>query len=104
MQFKQKKVVVVGIVLLFFLLILQVFSPHAKKVPQQRHIAFGAWTEGLFDASAQKLHPEKLRQFEQLIHKNVSIAHYYIGWEALVNPDLIKQFGTLGSNGWEPML
>lgn len=85
-------------------LITYAFLHNHNKSPIQRHIAFGAWTEGLFDGSTQRLHPEKLVQFEELIHKHVSIAHYYIGWEALANPDLIRQFNTLRSYGWEPML
>jgi len=77
---------------------------HAQMQRQSRHVAIGVWTEGLFDANNQKLHPEKLLQFEQMIHKKVSIAHYYIGWEALSNSQLISQFDILRSHGWEPML
>ncbi len=85
------------------LLLALLLQPH-KKVVEQRHIMFGAWTEGLFDASTGTLHPEKLVAFEKLIHKKVSLAHYYLGWEALANPSLVTQFNTLRSYGWEPML
>lgn len=105
---KQKKlrilyVLLIAVVIISILLLLLLFQSN-NRVVQQRHITLGAWTEGLFDASTQTLHPEKLREFEQLIHKKVSIAHYYIGWEALASPTLIKQFNTLRSSGWEPML
>lgn len=70
----------------------------------QRHITLGAWTQGLFDAKKKQLHPEKLVEFQKLIKKNVSIAHYYRGWESLSDPKLIQEFATLRSHGWEPML
>jgi beta-mannanase len=69
-----------------------------------RNIAIGAWTEGLFDAKNQKLQPDKLKEFEELINKKLSIAHYYIGWEILDNTELLKQFEQLRSFGWKPML
>jgi hypothetical protein len=59
---------------------------------QQRHITLGAWTQNLFDAKTQQLHPEKLTHFEQMVQKKLSIAHYYIGWEALTSPKLLIQF------------
>ena len=43
-------------------------------------------------------------EFEKLIDKKVSLAHYYIGWESLSNPDLVTQFDTLRSHGWDPIL
>lgn len=70
----------------------------------QRQIMLGAWTEGFFDAKTRTLHAEKLTEFEKLINKKVSIAHYYRGWEYLPDPILIKEFGTLRSNGWMPMI
>jgi hypothetical protein len=69
-----------------------------------RHIAFGVWTEGFFDPSTRQIHPETLLSFEQLINKKASIAHYYLGWEYLADPELLKQFALLRSHGWEPML
>jgi len=95
------QIIVSGVLVLVALAV--VFIIFHNRGPQ-RHITLGAWTQDLFDAKTQKLHPEKLTQFEQMIQKKVSIAHYYIGWEALADPKLIKQFQTLRSNGWEPML
>ena len=69
-----------------------------------RHIALGAWTEGLYDPTSQKLHPEYLQQYEELTKKKVTIAHYYRGWEALSDPILVSEFEMLRSNGWTPML
>ena len=69
-----------------------------------RHIMLGAWTEGLFDASTQTLHPESLLAFQQEIQKHVSIAHFYRGWESFVDPTLVTQLNTLRVNGWEPMI
>jgi len=105
MKLKQKNIIV-SIFIVFIIIMAGIFISHrtSQNTRKQRHIALGVWTEGLFDAKTQKLHPEKLQQFEQLIHKKVSIAHYYIGWEALANPGLITQFNTLHSYGWEPML
>lgn len=74
------------------------------KIVSAPHILLGAWTEGLFDSKTQELHPEKLKEFEQLVHKKVSIAHFYRGWEALSDPTLITQLQTLKNNGWTPML
>ena len=70
----------------------------------QRKILFGAWTEGMYDAKTQKLHPEKLSEFEKMIDKKVVIAHYYRGWESFINPNLITEFTILRSHGWTPML
>lgn len=70
----------------------------------KRQIEFGAWTEELYDANTQKLNPEKLQEFEKLIDRKVSIAHFYRGWEALSDPGLLDEFEVLGSNGWKPML
>lgn len=70
----------------------------------QRQILFGAWTEGLFDAKKRTLHVEKLKEFETLIDKKVSIAHYYRGWEYMSDPILLKEFQTLRENGWTPMI
>ncbi len=69
-----------------------------------RKIALGAWTEGLFDAHTQTLHPDKLLDFEQMIDKKVSIAHFYRGWEALIDPNLMVELDILRANKWEPML
>ena len=70
-------------------------SQHPTPASKQRHIILGAWTEGFFDPSSKMLHPEKLTAFEEMIHKKLAIAHYYIGWEALSNPY---------QHGWQPML
>lgn len=67
-------------------------------------IALGVWTEGFFDAKTKQLHPEKIHEFESLTQKKYSIAHYYRGWEALSDPQLLEEFETLLSNKWQPML
>ncbi len=71
---------------------------------EKRSVRFGAWTEGFFDGSAKTLHTQKLLEFEKLVHKKVSIAHYYIGWESLADSHLITQFETIRANEWQPML
>lgn len=70
----------------------------------QRHIIFGAWTEGLYDPTTKRLQVEKLKQFEDLAHKKVTIAHYYRGWEALAESDLITEFDSLRTHNWVPMI
>ena len=70
----------------------------------QRTIMFGAWTEGFYDAETRTLHPEELQSFEKRVNKKAAIAHYYRGWEALERKDLLDEFATLRSNGWQPML
>ncbi len=69
-----------------------------------RHIALGAWTEGLFDPKTNQLHPESLLAFEDLIQRQVAIAHYYLGWEYLADSNLRSQFAIIRTFGWEPML
>lgn len=83
-----------------------IFFSRAIKQPikEQKSILLGAWTEGFFDPITQKLHPEKLTSFQKLINKKVSIAHYYLGWEALTTPQLLSQFSLLHRFGWQPML
>ncbi len=103
----KNNIVVIIIILLSLGLIMLARTLHNYSHPetsQQKNITLGAWTEGLYDASTRTLHPEKLLQFEQLVHKKLTIAHYYIGWEFLANPILSTQFETLRSYGWEPML
>ncbi len=94
----KKKLALIGIAIVFLtIFILYTVSP-------SRHITTGAWTEGLFDATDQSLHPEKLLELEELVGHKFSIAHYYRGWEALADPNLIAEFELLRSHGWEPML
>lgn len=95
--------------LVFLPLLIKSFSKNIqiivkKSDVQVRKISLGAWTEGFFDAKNKELHPEVLQDFESLINKKVSIAHYYLGWEMLSNPELIGQFEIINSNGWTPML
>jgi hypothetical protein len=70
----------------------------------QRSIVLGAWTEDLYDAPTQKLQPEKLLEFESAIDRKVTIAHYYRGWESLIDPYILTEFEILRSNGWQPMI
>lgn len=95
-------IILFSFALFIFAIVLHNYSQ--PKITQQRHIIFGVWTEGFFDGSSKTLHPEKLLQFEQMIHEKISLAHYYIGWEVLANPNLITQFETLRSYGWMPLL
>lgn len=67
-------------------------------------IQLGVWTEGLYDASKQKLNPQKLLEFEKLTDKKYSIAHYYRGWESFIDPVLISEFESLNKEKWQPML
>lgn len=97
---KKRLIIIIGLLLLVFIWAVITFSHHAP----QRHILFGAWTQGLYDAKTQKLHPEKLQSFEKLIDKKVAIAHYYRGWESFTDPHLLTEFQTLENNGWTPML
>jgi len=73
-------------------------------IPRQKQIMLGAWTEGLYSAESQKLQPEKLDAFESLIDKKLSIAHYYRGWEALSDPNLVTEFEILGRHKWQAMI
>ena len=101
---KVKKQIVLGILgICISAFVVVIFIQQRTRIATH-HIAFGVWTEGLFDASNKKLHPEALLSFEQLIHKKASIAHYYLGWEYLADPEFLKQFVMLRSHGWEPML
>lgn len=100
-NFAMLKLVVLGLLILIAVMELVWFF---HKDPAPRQIELGAWTQGLFDPSTQTLHPEKLLELEKLVDKKFSIAHYYIGWEALTNSDLVKQFSLLRFFGWEPML
>lgn len=90
------------VILIIFLIFITIFFIH-KLIPQKQ-IEIGAWTEGLFDAKTESLHPEKLHEFEKLIDKKVTIAHFYRGWEALSDPKLINELSTLNNNGWKPIL
>ncbi|HSW87873.1 MAG TPA: glycosyl hydrolase [Candidatus Saccharimonadales bacterium] len=101
MKTAQKKIAIILITLLVVISLLFVLY---NRVTPQRHIELGAWTTGFFDPVTQTLHPEKLQQFEQLIDKKVSIAHFYRGWEALSEPSLLTQFNTLHTYGWTPMI
>jgi beta-mannanase len=112
MYFTQKNIII-GIIAFIFLVVIVALLPENKPInkgsnpsvtPSERHIILGAWTQGFFDPDTKTLHPEKLTQFEKMINKRVAIAHFYIGWESLADPDLIKQFATIRSRGWEPML
>jgi beta-mannanase len=85
-------------------LVLITFGYVVYNLLPQRTILFGAWHEGFFDAKTRTLHPEKLKAFEKIIDKKVSIAHYYRGWEYLADPILIEEFNTIRDNGWQPML
>lgn len=97
--------VIAGLILLLLLLMHLTKNSSKKTAPKQtRHIILGAWTKGLIDPATQKIHPEKLLAFQRLVHKKVSIAHYYIGWEALADPKLINQFATIRKYDWEPMV
>jgi hypothetical protein len=90
---------------LFFSLILFVpFLLFYKTPPTTKQVALGMWTEGLYDAKTQTLHPEKLVEFERVTNKKYSIAHYYRGWESLSDPKLINEFAALNKNRWQPML
>lgn len=101
MKLKREYIFPISIVLsLMILMVIGIFY----NMYTRRHITTGAWTEGLFNPSTQTLHPEKLIAFEKLIGKKVSIAHYYRGWEALSDPNLITQFDALRDNEWTPML
>jgi len=95
---------VASVILFAFFFTSLIFGQISYAPIRKTRILFGAWTQGLFDSKTQKLHPEKLIQFEQLVHKKMSLAHYYIGWEALADPSLIDQFNTINSHGWEPVL
>lgn len=93
------------VLLLIYVTILFALFFRAKIAhPFSRHVLFGAWTQGFFNPITQTLHPGKLVQFENLIDKKVSIAHYYLGWEWLTSPKLLQQFNTLHAHGWQPML
>jgi beta-mannanase len=90
--------------LLILLMVLTTLAFLTYKAIPKRTILFGAWTEGFFDPKTKELHPEKLVQFEKLVNKKTSIAHYYIGWESLNDPQLISQFDKIHQYGWTPML
>lgn len=90
-------------IFIIFIISVGVFIAVYHLLPQ-RKIVLGAWTEGFYDASTQKLQPEKLIEFENLIGKKVGIAHYYRGWEALGDPYLLTEFKIIRDNGWQPML
>jgi len=109
-MFNKKKYIIIFISTIILLISAFLFSGNSSNPLEivnpapQRQVTFGAWTEGFFDASTQTLHPEKLIEFENLIGKKASIAHYYIGWEALDDPRLIAQFKIINDNNWQPML
>ncbi len=70
----------------------------------EEKIQLGVWTEGLYDAKARKLQPNKLIDFEKITKKKYSIAHYYRGWESFIDSKLINEFETLREYGWTPMI
>ncbi len=97
-----KLVLALIILALIYLFSLHIISRNSQETSKK--ILFGAWTEGLFDGSSKTLHPEKLQEFENLIKRKVSIAHYYVGWEFLTSSQLVSQFDQLNSMGKKPMI
>src|SRR5688572_20983158 len=93
-----KKIIIIILSLIILVMGVQILLPKPKQTilqpqPQpQRKVTLGIWTEGLYDAKKQKLQPEKLLEFEKLIDRKVSIAHYYRGWESFIDPYLITEF------------
>lgn len=99
-----KKYIVPLLAVLILFVVVGVATFYNSSAKQERKIALGAWTEGLYDAESKTLHPDKLKDFEKLVDKKFSIAHYYRGWESLVDPILVSEFKALQQNGWTPMI
>lgn len=96
---------IIGLFVIFFLLLTQKETVQPTPSPTiARKITLGAWTEGLFEANTKTLHPEKLSEFENLINKKLTVAHFYIGWESLNKPEFISHLDTINNNGWQPMV
>lgn len=91
------------IIVLFFILPVLFFFFLYNFLPSKK-VALGVWTEGFYNSTTRSLHPEKLLEFEKLTKKKYSLAHYYRGWEALAEENLIDEFKTLRQNGWEPVI
>ncbi len=73
-------------------------------VRNSRVVSLGAWTGGLWNNKSKSLDLDKLHEFQSLISKKVSIAHYYRGWDELNKPGLSDQLYSINKNGWTPMI
>lgn len=91
-------IIVIVILVLILMSHLPLFSPPL------RHIELGFWTQGLYDAQTNLIHPEALLSLQKTINKKVAIAHYYVGWEDLPKPDFLQNIQLLQKNNWTPMI
>lgn len=70
-----------------------------------RNVYLGFWTGGLWDNESKRINPEKLREIENKIGKEVAIANYFRGWEHLsVEAEINNELKTISENGWVPMI
>ncbi len=108
MIINKKYLAITSFVLIVLFLIIAIalhnYSSVNKNSGSKRQVMVGAWTQGFYNPATQTLNPQKLTDFETMIGKKVAIAHYYLGWQYLSDPVLIRQFSTIRKFGWEPML
>ncbi len=93
----RNRILCVIVFFLFFCLILSIAG-------RMRYIQIGAWTQGFWDKSTNKIKIAKLSEFEMLIGRKVDIAHLYLGWEYLDKPEVIALLQESDRQDWTLLL
>jgi len=75
-----------------------------KSASEKREIYIGAWVQDFWNNDTKTLSPQKLKDFEKLVDKEMAIAHFYRGWAEIQDEAFINQLKVIDKNGWVPMV